>query len=40
LWFGAAPAGAKAFMKYGGMFKSGMVDWGHPIPASNPGGGS
>jgi len=36
--FQNAPAGAKAYMKYGGMFKSGSVDWGHPMSPSNSGG--
>jgi hypothetical protein len=30
--FENTPAGAKAYMKYGGLFKSGTVDWGHPMP--------
>jgi hypothetical protein len=38
--FENARAGAKASIKYGGLFKSGTVDWGHPMPATNPGGGS
>jgi len=32
-------AGAKAYMKYDGMFKSAKVDWGHPMSPSDPGGG-
>ena len=32
------PAGAKAYMQHGGMFKTGTVDWGHAMPASDPGG--
>jgi len=32
------PAGAKAYMQHGGMFKTGTVDWGTPMPSSNPGG--
>jgi hypothetical protein len=38
--FENAPAGVQAYMKYGGLFKSGTVDWGHAMPRSNPGGGS
>jgi hypothetical protein len=38
--FENAPAGAKAYMQYGGMFKSGKVDWGHAMPPSDPGGGA
>jgi hypothetical protein len=36
--FENAPAGAKAYMQYGGMFKSAKVDWGHPMSPSDPGG--
>ena len=36
--FENAPAGAKAYMQYGGMFKSGKVDWGHAMSPSDPGG--
>jgi hypothetical protein len=32
------PAGAKAYMQHGGMFKTGTVDWGHAMPSSDPGG--
>ena len=38
--FENAPAGAKAYMQYGGMFKSSKVDWGHAMPPSDPGGGA
>jgi hypothetical protein len=34
------PSGAKAYMQHGGMFKQGTVDWGTPMPSSNPGGAS
>jgi hypothetical protein len=30
--------GAKAFVKFGGMFKSVKTDWGHPMSPSDPGG--
>jgi hypothetical protein len=36
--FENAPPGAKAYMKYGGMFKKAKVDWGHPMSPSDPGG--
>jgi hypothetical protein len=36
--FENAPPGAKAYMQYGGMFKSAKVDWGHPTSPSDPGG--
>jgi hypothetical protein len=32
------PAGAKAQMWHGGLFKQGSVDWGHAMSPSNPGG--
>jgi hypothetical protein len=32
------PAGARAQLWHGGMFKSGTVDWGHAMPSSDPGG--
>jgi len=35
--FENAPAGAQAYLKYGGLFKSGTVDWGHAMPSSKPG---
>jgi hypothetical protein len=35
--FDNMPTGAKAYMQHGGMFKTGTVDWGTPMPASNPG---
>jgi hypothetical protein len=38
--FRNAPAGAQAYLRYGGLFKSAKTDWGHSMPASDPGGGS
>jgi hypothetical protein len=35
--FENAPAGAKAYMKYGGMFKDAKVDWGPQMPRSDSG---
>jgi hypothetical protein len=37
--FNNLPARAAASLKYSGLFKSGKVDMGHPMPASDPGGG-
>jgi hypothetical protein len=33
--FSNAPPGAKAYMKYGGMFKQGTTSWGTPMPNSD-----
>jgi hypothetical protein len=36
--FNNLPAGTSTYLKYGGLFKSGKVDWGYPMAASDPGG--
>jgi hypothetical protein len=36
--FDNLPGYAKAYMKHGGMFKNSSVDWGTPMPTSNPSG--